>query len=76
MYESIDDLKTLLQSLLTRFDESKLTSDKELESQLVFNAHVSTNLANLHKKMDLTLADIDEVPDHHDPPLSRCAAVL
>ena len=66
----------MLQSLLTRFDESKLAGDKHLEAQLAFNTQVSSDLAHLRKQLDLTQADVHEVRQHRDPPPSPTAVAL
>ncbi|XP_020184893.1 uncharacterized protein [Aegilops tauschii subsp. strangulata] len=61
MTESTGELKTMLQALLKRFDETTLASDKQREAQIAFNTQVSADLAHIRKQLDLTQADIDEV---------------
>ncbi|XBH82334.1 hypothetical protein VPH35_071018 [Triticum aestivum] len=61
MAESSEELKSMLSSLLTRFDESKLAGDKQAEAQIAFNKQVSVDLALLRRQVDLTQADVDEV---------------
>ena len=61
MAESSEELKSMLSSLLTRFDESKIAGDKQTEAQLAFNKHVPVDLAHLRQQVDLTQADVDKV---------------
>ena len=61
MAESSEELKSMLSSLLTPLDESKLTGDKQAEAQIASNKQVCVDLANLRRQVDLTQADVDEV---------------
>ena len=75
MAESTGELKTMLQALMTRFDETKLAGDKHREAQIAFDTQVSSGLAHLRKQLDLTEADIarcDSNATHHHrrPPAS------
>ena len=54
MSESTGELKTMLQALLRRFDETTLESDKQREAQIAFNTQVSADLAHIRKQLDLT----------------------
>ncbi|XBI12028.1 hypothetical protein VPH35_138958 [Triticum aestivum] len=77
MSESTGELKTMLQALLKRFDETPLASDKQREAQIAFNTQVSTDLTHIRKQLDLTQADIDEVRQQQrelppSPPAAEC----
>ena len=61
MAESTGELKTMLQALLQRFEETMLAGDKQREAQIAFNTQVSADLAHIRKQLDLTQADVDEV---------------
>ena len=73
MSESTEELKSMMQALMTHFDETKLAGDKHREAQIVFNTQVSSDLAHLRKQLDLTQADVDEVRQQRDPPPSPTA---
>lgn len=75
MSKSTGELKTMLQALMTRFDETKLAGDKHREAQIAFDTQVSSGLAHLRKQLDLTEADIARCDSnanhhHHQPPPS------
>ncbi|XBJ01839.1 hypothetical protein VPH35_021384 [Triticum aestivum] len=73
MAESSNELKSLIQALMTRFDHSTRAGEKHLEAQLAFNTQVSSDLAHLRKQLDLTQADVDDVRLLRDPPASPTA---
>lgn len=61
MGEQTVNLTTLMETLLSRFDEEKLLGDKRTEAQMAFNNEVSHELQSLTKKNGLTQADVDDV---------------
>ena len=73
MAESTGELKTMLQALLQRFDETTLAGDKQHEAQIAFNTQVSADLAHIRKQLDLTQADVDEVRQQRESPSSPAA---
>lgn len=47
MAENTGELKTLLESILDRIEETRTASDKQLEAQLAFNSQVNQELQHL-----------------------------
>lgn len=47
MAENTGELKTLLESILDRTEETRIASDKQLEAQLAFNSQVNQELQHL-----------------------------
>ncbi|KAE8816684.1 hypothetical protein D1007_05699 [Hordeum vulgare] len=66
MSETSGEIKTLHELLLKRVEAGHLAADKHVEAQLTFNKKVSSDLTHLHKQVDLTQSDVDEVRQHHD----------
>uniref|UniRef100_A0A453EG05 Retrotransposon gag domain-containing protein n=1 Tax=Aegilops tauschii subsp. strangulata TaxID=200361 RepID=A0A453EG05_AEGTS len=74
MSETSGEIKSLLESLLTRFEASQITAAKHVEAQLAFNEQVSSDLTHLRRQMDLTQADVDEVRQQRPDPDKQQAA--
>lgn len=60
MENNTNSLKSILDSLISRLDEQKIASDKQLEAQIAFNTQVSQELRIITKQLDLTQADVDD----------------
>ncbi|KAE8782222.1 hypothetical protein D1007_44445 [Hordeum vulgare] len=76
MAKNSTKIKTLLESMLKRIKMGQLTANKHVEAQLAFNEQVSSDLAHLHKQMDLRHTDVDEVRRHHDQSRSIAPPLL
>lgn len=50
MAENTGELKTLLESILDRIEETRTASDKQLEAQLAFNSQVNQELQHLVRR--------------------------
>ncbi|XP_020200379.1 uncharacterized mitochondrial protein AtMg00860-like [Aegilops tauschii subsp. strangulata] len=61
MTESTGELKTMLQALLKRFDETTLAGDKQREAHIAFNTQVFADLAHIRKQLDLTPTNATEL---------------
>ncbi|KAI5009045.1 hypothetical protein ZWY2020_010093 [Hordeum vulgare] len=76
MAKNSTKIKTLLESMLKRIKMGQLTANKHVEAQLAFNEQVSSDLAHLHKQMDLRHTDVDEVRRHRDQSRSIAPPLL